>query len=281
MGGSLYLSSPITTLDRTCKTLSAEAERDAPILAPIQLKFNLMLFIRVPCSCILINFAETSTRPEKNFPFSGRCSIVGMADPKSEAKVASTISPRPRAFPSKAVSNSTATLAPQQAPEHIISYIGAELSLAELKQRASELTAEENLTRINDYAVVSNPSDRNGIFPNTTDMLWAVSQIPYRTTLSTFTHHYYFATVLALDPHINHHRLSEIYNTPKLKMRKALAHTRLNIQKHLISAVDHPLADELTGHDEHSTELRRELSYDVLSCYLSILGLLSDHQDAR
>ena len=74
-GGSLYLS-PITTLDQTCQTLSNE--RDAPILALIiQLKYNLMLFIRVPCSCTLMNFAETSTRPEKNFPFSG----IGGADP--------------------------------------------------------------------------------------------------------------------------------------------------------------------------------------------------------
>ena len=44
-----------TTLDRTCKTLSAEAERDAPILALIiQLKFNLMLLVRVRCSCTVL-----------------------------------------------------------------------------------------------------------------------------------------------------------------------------------------------------------------------------------
>ena len=79
MGSSLCLSpiylSPITTLDQTCKTLSAE--RDAPILAPIiQLKFNLMLLVRVPCSCTLTNFVETSTRPEKNYLLSG----IGRAD---------------------------------------------------------------------------------------------------------------------------------------------------------------------------------------------------------
>ena len=66
-----------TTLDQTCTTLSAE--RDAPIVALIiQLKFELMLFIRVPCSFTLMNFAKTSTRPEKNYPLSG----IGGADPK-------------------------------------------------------------------------------------------------------------------------------------------------------------------------------------------------------
>ena len=32
-------------------------------------------------SCTLMNFVETSTRPEENHLLSGRCSILGEADP--------------------------------------------------------------------------------------------------------------------------------------------------------------------------------------------------------